>query len=396
LRRKDAAADREKHARDIAAVSNEVEAGTTQLREVESRVETARVAHYGAGDGLNAAQAAVYAANAEVARHESELRHVEESRSRLESQHTERRAQLGSWREQRSLLTQALHMWAARSGGAKQRVADTQANLAAESARLPETDKAYRAAQEQMNESRGRLLQAENRLLLEQQNGAHLEGSLQSLSQRRERLDAELQALAEPDAAGMNAANERVLQLDREIADAQSALDAAQAETETLTAANAAAEDANAAASREHTAADAQLATLKQVQAAAEEEAPLHDWVERHQLAALPRFWQKIRIDHGWETAVESVLRERLHALELGDSGALGQDRPPVKASLFGPGSASAAASIAGFAPLQDKVHAVDPQIAGALADWFAGVYVADGAPGAAQRASLPAGAVLV
>jgi chromosome segregation protein len=78
-------------------------------------------------------------------------------------------------------------------------------------------------------------------------------------------------------------------------------------------------------ASREHTAADAQLATLKQVQAAAEEEAPLHEWLERHQLAALPRFWQKIRIDHGWETAVESVLRERLHALELGDSGALGR-----------------------------------------------------------------------
>ena len=78
-------------------------------------------------------------------------------------------------------------------------------------------------------------------------------------------------------------------------------------------------------ASREHTAADAQLATLKQVQAAAEEDAPLHAWLERHQLAALPRFWQKIRIEHGWETAVESVLRERLHALELDDSSALGR-----------------------------------------------------------------------
>src|SRR5258706_14799546 len=181
LRRKDAAADREKHGREIAGVSNEVEAGTARLREVESRVETARGAHYGAGDALNAAQAAVYAANAEVAKHESELRHIEESRGRLESQHTERRAQLGSWREQRSLLTQALHMWAARSGGAKQRVADTQASLAAQNARLPETDQAYRAAQEQLNESRSKLLQAENRLLLEQQSAAHLEGSLQSL-----------------------------------------------------------------------------------------------------------------------------------------------------------------------------------------------------------------------
>ncbi|HUN70575.1 MAG TPA: chromosome segregation protein SMC [Burkholderiales bacterium] len=396
LRRKDAAAERERHAKEIANVGNEIEAGTAQLREVESRLETARVAHYGAGDALNAAQAAVYAANAEVARHESELRHVEESRGRLESQHTERRVQLASWREQRAQLTQALHMWAARSGGARKRVADAQARLAAENERLPESERAYRAVQEQLNESRSRLLQAESRLLLEQQNAAHLEGNLQSLTQRRARLEAELQSMAEPDAAGMNAANERVLQLDRAIAEAQAGLDALQAETETLAAANAAAAEAQADASREQTAADAQLATLKQVQAAAEEEAPLHDWLERHRLAALPRFWQKIRIDHGWETAVESVLRERLHALELADSSTLGGDRPPVKASVFSPGAGSTAAALSGFAPLQDKVHAVDSRLAGALADWFAGVYVFEGVPAAGHRATLPAGVSLV
>ncbi len=396
LRRKDAGAEREKHARDVASVANEMEAETARLREVESRVETARVAHYGAGDGLNAAQAAVYAANSEVAKHESELRHVEESRSRLESQHTERQVQLASWREQRSQLTQALHMWVARSGGAKLRVADAQTRLSAETARLPEAEQAYRSLQERLNDSRSRLLQAENRLLLEQQNVAHLDSSLQSLGQRRERLEAELQPLVEPDAAGMDAANRRVLQLDRKIEEEQTALDALQAETEALAAASATAAEAHAGASREHTAADAQLATLKQVQAAAEEEAPLHEWLARHQLAALPRFWQSIRIDHGWETAVESVLRERLHALELGDSSVLGDDRPPVKASLFAPGAAIAGATGPGLTPLQAKVHAPDQKLAGALSDWFYGVFVTEGVPAAGLRAGLPAGALLV
>jgi len=338
LRRRDAATDREKHAREMASVGNEVEAGTAQLREIESRVETARVAHYGAGDALNSAQAAVYAANAELARHESELRHVEEMRNRLESQHTERRTQLGTWREQRSQLTQALHMWAARAGGAKKRVEEAQARLALENGRLPEAEQAYRAVQERLNDARSKQQQAESRLLLEQQGIAHLEGSLQSLGQRRERLEAELKSLAEPDPAGIDAANQRVLALDRAATEAQAGLDSLQAETETMGAQHVTAADANANALREHTAADAQLSTLKQVQAAAEEEAPLHDWLERHQLAALPRFWQKLRIEHGWEVAVESVLRERLHALELADSGSLGGDRPPVKASLFGAG----------------------------------------------------------
>src|SRR6185295_7444991 len=256
LRRKDAAADREKHAKEIASVANEVEAGTAKLREVESRAETARVAHFAAGDGLNAAQAAVYAANAELAKHESELRHVEESRSRLESQHTERRVQLASWREQRSQLTQALHMWAARSGGAKQRVADAQASLAAENQRLPESERAYRAQQEQLNESRSRLLQAESRLLLKQQKAAHLEDNLQSLAHRRERLEAELPSLAAPDAAGMNLASERVLAFDRALAETQAALDALEAETVALAASSAAATATDAEASRERTAAD--------------------------------------------------------------------------------------------------------------------------------------------
>ena len=99
---------------------------------------------------MNAAQGALYAANAEVARHESELRHAEETRQRLESQHTERRAQLGAWREQRSQLTLALHMWAARSVTAKDNVAAKQAaRWKPRTTRLPQAEQAFRAAQEQ-------------------------------------------------------------------------------------------------------------------------------------------------------------------------------------------------------------------------------------------------------
>src|SRR2546430_710871 len=60
-RRRDAAAERERHALEMSKVGNELEAENAQLRHLESRVETARAAHYGAGDGLNAAQAALYA-----------------------------------------------------------------------------------------------------------------------------------------------------------------------------------------------------------------------------------------------------------------------------------------------------------------------------------------------
>jgi chromosome segregation protein len=399
LRRKDAAGERARHAQEIARSSAEYEAEMARLREVEKSVEAARAAHYRAGDALNAAQAAVYAANAEVARHESELRHMEETRQRLEGLHTERRVQLASWREQRAQLTQALHLWAERSDGARQRLAAAQAQLEGESARLPETERAHRAAQEQLNEARAARLQAESRLQLERQNLAHLERSLESLGQRRERLQAELRSLAEPQAAAIAAANARVAEAGAAISGAQAGFDALQAEASAVEQARAQAAAALADATREHTAAEAQLATLKQVQAAAEANAPLHEWLERHQLAARPRFWQKIRIEHGWESAVESVLRERLHALEIGDSEAsrlLSADLPPVKASIFGAAAGEAHKPLAGRVPLAAKIHATDPRVAGAIADWFASVYVFEGTPDAAARAALPPGALLV
>ena len=399
LRRRDAAAERERHAQEIARQSNALEAGTATLREVESRVETARATHYGAGDSMNAAQAALYAANAEVARLESELRHVEETRQRLEYQHAERRTQLASWREQRAQLTQALHLWVGRADGARQRVAEAQALLAAQGARLPEAERAFRVAQEQLSEARSQLLRAESRAQLEQANLAHLERGAQTLAQRGERLQGELQGLPQPDAAALAAREARRGDSDAAVAAAESALEELQRDCDARDAARAEAAAALSAVSQEHAAAEAQLSTLQQIQAAAEDNAPLRDWLERNSLSALPRFWQRVRIEPGWEVAVESVLRERLHALDLAEGSRLDAvvaDVPPVKAGVFRHGARAESPQLAGYTALSAKVHASSADLGGALADWFAHAYAFEGTPGAAARERLPAGAMLV
>nr|ART35641.1 A109 [uncultured bacterium] len=362
-------------------------------------METARAGHYGAGDAMNAAQAALYAANAEVARLESELRHVEETRQRLEFQHAERRTQLASWREQRAQLTQALHLWVGRAESARRRVAETQARVAAENAKLPEAERGFRATQEQLGEARGQQLRAESRAQLEQSNLAHLERGLQALAQRRERLAGELQALQQPDPAALSAQESRHGESDSAVAAAEQSLEELQRDCDALEQARGQAADVLSAASQEHAAAEAQLATLEQIQAAAEDNAPLREWLERHGLGALPRFWQEVRIESGWEVAVESVLRERLHALDLAQGAGLDAvvaDVPPVKAGVFRYGDGHAAAPLAGYASLATKVHATRPELGGALADWLAHAHVCDGTPGPAERDRVPAGMLLV
>jgi chromosome segregation protein len=403
LRRRDAGAEREKHAQEIGKTVNALEAETSALREVESRIETARAAHYTAGDALNAAQAALYAANSEVARLESELRYAEETRQRLENQHTERRAQLESWRSQRSQLTQALHMWVSRTGSARAAVERTKAALADEGAKLAPAEQEFRASQERLNEARSELLRSESALQLEAGNLAHLERNLQSLAQRRDRLATELAALPAPDDAGVTALEQRIAEVDAALASAQQQVDSLQQECSADEAALAQESERLASLRREQAALEAQLATLRQIQAAVDENAPLEEWLSSRQLSNAPRLWQKLRIEPGWEAAVEAVLRERLHALQLAtgaELGAMGAEPPPVRASLFcaggGAQGTTLSAALPGYAALASKVQVVDASIAGAVADWFASVYVCEGAVDEAARAALPPGAVLV
>jgi chromosome segregation protein len=398
LRRCDAAAERDRHRQELARLGNEMEAENAALRQLESRLETARAAHYQTGDAMNAAQGALYAANAAVASHESQLRYAEETRSRLEGQHTERRAQLAAWREQRAQLTKALHMWAARTGTAKQRVAESREKLDSENARLPRSEQAFRAAQERAGEARSQLQQAESALQLEQTNLAHLERGAQILGQRRERLESEIHTLAAPDAAAVTTLDSNLSARRAAVAAAQEAFEALQNDCAMLEERRAAASEALGSAQREHAAAEAQLATLRQIQAAAEDNAPLREWLDRHGLEHAARLWQRLRIDHGWETAVEAVLRERLHALELADPSRLAAvlaDRPPVRASVFDHGSRGAAAAAAGL-PLATKIHTSDPAVSGALGDWLAGVIAVEGTPDRRSREALAPGAVLV
>ena len=61
-------------------------------------------------------------------------------------------------------------------------------------------------------------------------------------------------------------------------------------------------------------------------------------WLSKHRLDSLPRLWQGIQIEKGWEDALEAVLRERLNSaelerLEVADEWAA--DPPPGKWALF-------------------------------------------------------------
>jgi chromosome segregation protein len=400
LRKRDAENEAGRALRDVERAANDLEAETARLREVERRVETARVEHYAAGDAVNAAQGGLYEVNTEVSRLETELRFVAETRQRLEAQLAHLALQIEQWEGQRAELTAALGMWQERRDEAAARIAAAEALHATEASRLPEREATHRGAHGALDAARDAAARVEQALQVEQAHQAHANRMLEQLRAREERLTAERGQLVAPEPA-------RLAELARGIAAAAAEVEAAggrirdlQQDLPVLEAARAAALARLQEVEREANTREGRLATLKRIQETVEEGGEINAWLGKHNLQALPRLWQKITVAPGWETGVESVLRERLHSLQLADPERLARlldDPPPAKVSLFTPSSAGTRRELeTGLRPLVSLVRYSDDAARPLVEDWLAGCYAHEGIPSLTVRLALPPGAVLV
>ncbi len=400
LRKRDAEHDAQRVKREIDRVATELEAETARVRAIESRLEQTRVDHYAAADAVNVAQGALYEVNTEVSRVEAELRFVTETRQRLEGHRAHLALQLDQWQRSRAELDQAASDWGRRGSEAAARMAAAAARLAGEEARLPEMEEAFRAAQARLDESRDAIARAEQALQLEQAHLAHVARTLQNHAARAERLVAERAQLAAPDAARPDDLARGIASADADATAFAARIHGLQEDLPVLEAARGAALARLQELEREANTRAGRLATLQHIQEQVEEGSEVNAWLAKHGLQRLGRLWQKITVEPGWETAVESVLRERLHALEVAGPqafGALLDDPPPAKVSVFTPGAAGqAVADRPGLRPLASFVRFTDATARPLVADWLAGCFAVEGVPSIAARTALPPGTILV
>jgi chromosome segregation protein len=401
LRKREAAAQCERWQREIARLTNELEAETARLRQAESQLEQVREAHYTASDALHEAQGSLYAANAEVSRLEQNLQHQRESRQRLDAQAAALREQCERLEKQHDETLAALEHWRGELAATSLRVAQSRDQLEQESRNLPLAEEDFRDCQRRHGELQRSLAQAEQGRQIEETHRAHAQRNLQQLQARQQRLQHEAGSLPRFDIAALT-------QKELELAAVAGEFEATQAELTQLQAVLPAAErtaresrDGLQAGQRQATELEAKLNALKHVQSRLEHNHKLQAWLVKHQLESLPRLWQALRTEPGWEDALESALGERLNgfALEnLDQAQALLGDAPPAGVTVFeaatgGDGMAPDGA----FVPLRCYVSWVEGGVPAFLTDWLEGVYaVEDDATGFAQRHELPRGALLV
>ena len=401
LRRNEARAEQLRWFQEMEQAQTGLESQNAQLRNLELELERMRQAHYETGDRLHVAQGALYQTNSEIGSLEAQIKFVVESRTRLQNQIGTLTAQREQWLNQAGETQEQIEEAEFRLEELAARVEGAQIAAEAQNERLPDLEAAWRDAQNRSTESRARIMQIQQRIELSSAHQRNASNILASLATRRERLQQERGGLNLPDAGHLDnlrmQLEEKQLQLEEQnlmLEEAASRQEAVEQERR----------DAHAQVQQEaasNARLEARLTALRQLQERVQTQGKVQPWLQKHELDKLPRLWQKLDIETGWETALESVLRERTGALEVSNldwaRGFFG-DAPPARMALYSPAPGSAGAQDHhGLKPFASLLKLNDPGLRGLLDDWLTGVYAADD-PGTAlaQRGRLPQGGCFV
>ncbi len=401
VNKKEAETRRARFTQQIEKTKTELEAEIARLREVESQLESARSGHYQLSDALHAKQGELYATNAEIARLEQHIAHINDQRTRLTQQLANGEVQMEQQRKQLQGVQSLLAHWQEQQqeSGIRVEVCDNHATTEAQ--HLPQAEEAARAAQERYNAVQREQLVLQQQLQLADTQREHIQRNVQQLDARRSRLLLEQDNLPQADTETLVRAQQQLVEIETERDAQQQQLAQLQEQLPAADVARSSQRVAVQELERQLAQVEAKLAALTQLQHQVDNDKNLKQWLDQHQLDQLPRLWQSISIDAGWEDALEAVLRERLHAFSLPhlDDAASWVDAPPAKLAVFAADGVRTAPSQTdnGLTPLMQYVRCQDQQAAPVVADWLSGVYATESLTQAlSQRDRLPTGAWLV
>jgi len=401
-RRREAEAERDKVTRDIEARTTALESHVADLRAAERELEEVRTGHYGASDAVHEAQGGLLQVNSEVARLESEIRMIVEGRNRLAAQiETLKSNRARRLEEHTDLLARAAALLQSIQEATTQLV-QAQARCAEHEGGLPGLENAYQLAREAMTAARADAALAEQAIEAAAGEQRNVDRQLAQLQQRRERLDEERASIGSPDEARLASMRDQVATLEGELGQHSAALTAAEERVAAATRERQEHVDAKQREQEALTRIEAHLAALRQVQASVEADTRLDPWLAAQGLDGLPRLFRKLSVEHGWETAFEAVLRERVEGVEVGrldTVGGLATSAPPARVAFYSTTGAVTreGGHMPGFARLSDRVRGHDAALVAVLNDWLANVFVApDLAAAMAARDQLPVGGQFV
>jgi chromosome segregation protein len=365
----------------VEKLVNDLEAQMASLRHSESAVETARQTHFATSDAMQQLQAKYYEANAEVSNLENQAKSVHDAQERMKQQQFQLQQQIEKNQAQRAEVDSSI-----------QRTHDEQQTVTSDFTQNEEAITQARSLQQShsqtfqkvlaiFNANQAAYVNAEQRLRIEQTNQQHIRKSLAEIQAQLTRLSQQAMQLKLPDQVEITEKESQLSAAENALASIEEKFQVLQRDEQALETQIKSAREAHLSQQKMLHQAEAHYASLQKMQQsinAGNQEQAMNHWLQDAKLNEKNRLWQTIRIQAGWETALEAALGDKLNAILQGDT-ALVNKRPPVALTVVKPTEEALlhrATNVSGKPLLRDKIEKIAPNIASAVTDWLSGVYV--------------------
>jgi chromosome segregation protein len=312
--------------------STEYQHQLSQVRTLESGVESLRQQHSEANEGLNQVQGHFYQAGAEISRIEQTIKHQQDTRERRQNNLQQLQQALDETlrhaEEDRNTLSSSQQQL----DELEPRAEDLQQELTLAEERLFDAEEQLNDWQEQWQDLQQRIADPTRQAQVEKTRMDQLELQLSHQQQRMERLQRDASNLSTQQfvddvqniEAQLSATREayqlaeaKLQEVSSELHRQQQTLQQQQAELDTKR-------------SRQQSQAG-RLASLETLQQAGldKENRNRQHWLEHHELEQQPRLAELLDVESGWETAIETVLGGELDAVCVDALPELDQEQWP-------------------------------------------------------------------
>ncbi|MCF8190402.1 MAG: chromosome segregation protein SMC [Polynucleobacter sp.] len=403
VRQTEAGKEQERHANGIRDTQVSLEEQTAKMRHVETELETMRTEQYALQDQVSQAQGDLYQTNADVSQVESQIRYVQEARQRLQQQSQDLQAQLQRWTVQETDAAQAQRTAEHELSLAAEKEQTLMADLSGLQEQMPAREEAYQVHMRELNDARENLATIDQRLASLGERVKAITSQVEELKGRDTRLEAELAGMRRPDAEALQMAIDRHAMAQRKVDEARQKSGEAQQRVPAADEARNIAQQQIQSANQELAQTEAKLTALTALQASVQAQGKIGPWLESKGLKESKRLWQELKVESGWEAALESVLRERLAAVtakSVQETLALANDAPPSRLAILLTEDISPAHTNvpADFIALLTRVQSAGaPRVAAVLQEWLDNIYIANSLEDALhRREKLPAGGAFV
>ena len=280
-------------------------------------LEDLRTEYEQATKATHAAQGQLYQTNASIGALETEIRYVIESRTRLQAQIGAYALQHEQWKNQEETAQAEYEALLLQLQDMEKSMDQARLAVSALENELPDVEKVWRNAQEARTGHSEKTAQLRQQIALASVSHKNSTRTLDGLATRRERLLQESRSMEIPDGSVFETLQKESAQKERELADQHERLATLQGARpeleEKLRQSREQVEKGTATLAQ----ISAQQAALIQLQERAFAHGETSAWLKKYELSDLQPLWHSLQIEPGWETALESVLSERIHAREL-------------------------------------------------------------------------------